>query len=95
MIEMNTLLIAIAVLLMFIGYGLWQIERTQVEIMATLADLQVAIDAAPANITDAVVTAVKPLIQPAPDTQPQIDAVNALPQTVAQAVTAALTPPAP
>lgn len=64
--------------------------------MATLADLQAAIDAAPAAITTQVVDAVKPLINPTTaDTQPQIDAINALPSTVAQQVAAALQTPNP
>lgn len=73
-------------------YQLQRIERNQELIMATLADLESAIAAAPANITSAVVTAVQPIIAAnAPDTQPAIDAVNALPAQVAAQVAAALT----
>lgn len=75
------------------------IERTQELILASLADLTTALDAAPTEITNAVVAAVQPFIGTGGtvDTQPQIDQVNALPAAVASAVTAALqpAPPAP
>lgn len=71
------------------------IYETQLEIlkrMASLTDLQSAIDAAPAAIASAVVAEVTPLIGAPIDTQPQIDAVNALAAKVADAVKAGLTP---
>ncbi len=63
--------------------------------MATQAELQQKIDALPQAVADAVVAAVKPLITAPVDTQPQIDALDGVPQHVADLVATALQNPAP
>lgn len=75
---------------------LLEIVEKQENIMAGQNELKAALDAAPQAIATQVIDAVKPLITAQEvDTQPSIDAINALPAAVVSAVNAALTPPAP
>lgn len=69
------------------------IERTQAQILATLAELNAAIAAAPGEITNSVVTVVKPIIEAARlpvDFTDQIAAISAIRGKVSDSVKAEL-----